>query len=404
MTAAAYMKPFGELAEFRNGVNFSAESRGAGDLAVIGVGAFQANERMTDFDHLEKIVRPKGLGNDALLRDGDLIFVRSNGNKELIGRCMLLTGITTPVSHSGFTIRARVTSNEVTPEWIGQYFSTGLAKRSIMRRGGGTNISNLSQQILQDLPIPILRPEQQQKVLRIAERFTRVLELLEAAIREKHRFKRGLMEQLLTGQQRFPEFAVRAWESHRLGELVQEVERPVAWDDSFKYRLVSIRRRSGGMFLREEKTGSDIKTKQLYVVRTGDIVLSRMQVVHGATAIVPPEFDGCHVSGTYLVLVPRANAALDPKFLDHLLSTPRMYHAAYTSSYGVHIEKMTFNPEWYLETPIFHPPTLQEQMRIAQTLDLCDTEISLLETQRGQFESYKRGLIRDLLGGETVIQ
>lgn len=126
MTTAPYMKPFGELAEFRNGVNFSADSRGAGDLAVIGVGAFRANERMTDFDHLERIKRPKGLGDDALLRDGDLIFVRSNGNKELIGRCMILTGITRPVSHSGFTIRARVTSNEVTSEWIGQYFATGL--------------------------------------------------------------------------------------------------------------------------------------------------------------------------------------------------------------------------------------------------------------------------------------
>ena len=404
MTASAYTKPFGELAEFRNGVNFSADSRGVGDLAVIGVGDFQSNERMTDFDHLERIKRPRGLGDDALLRDGDLIFVRSNGNKELIGRCMILTGISGPVSHSGFTIRARVTSNEVTPEWIGQYFATGLAKRSIMRRGGGTNISNLSQQILQDLPIPILRPERQQQVLKVTERFTRILQLLEAVIREKRRFKRGLMEQLLTGQRRFPEFAVRAWETHRLGELVQEVERPVAWDDSFRYRLVSIRRRSGGMFLREEKAGSDIKTKQLYVVRIGDIVLSRMQVVHGATAIVPPEFDGCHVSGTYLVLVPRPSAALDPKFLDHLMSTPRMYHAAYTSSYGVHIEKMTFNPEWYLETPIFHPPTLQEQTRIARTLDLCDTEIGLLETQRDQIEAHKRGLFTSLLGGETVVQ
>ncbi|MCU0858410.1 MAG: hypothetical protein MUC65_08430, partial [Pontiellaceae bacterium] len=84
-----------------------------------------------------------------------MVFVRSNGNKELIGRCMVLERVNGPVTHSGFTIRARLTTSDIQPEWIAQYFATGLARKAIMRRGGGTNISNLSQQILQDLPVPV---------------------------------------------------------------------------------------------------------------------------------------------------------------------------------------------------------------------------------------------------------
>jgi type I restriction enzyme S subunit len=157
------------------------------------------------------------------------------------------------------------------------------------------------------------------------------------------------------------------------------------------------------MFLRDVKKGAEIKTKQMYVVRTGDIVISRMQVVHGAVAMVPPEFDGCNVSGTYLVLVPRSGAPIDPGFFEYLTQTPRMYHAAYTSSYGVHIEKMTFNPEWYLETPVLLPPTVAEQERIARVLDLCCSEVDLLAAQREQIEVMRRALLSRLLSGSLSV-
>jgi type I restriction enzyme S subunit len=207
-------------------------------------------------------------------------------------------------------------------KWFYYHFLHKDLFRVLTRQGAGRY--KLTKAALEKLPIS-LPPLQLQRY------FIGILDQLEKAAGEvlllcklQRAFKRGLMQQLLTGQRRFPEFKPRPWVKHRIGDLFEEVERPVGWDDSTEYRLVSIRRRSGGMFLREVKQGQDIRTKKLYVVRTGDIVISRMQVVHGAIAIVRPEFDGCHVSGTYVVLVPRAGVAVDPVFFDYLTHTSRM--------------------------------------------------------------------------------
>ena len=59
MRPLVQLRPFGELAEFRNGVNFSASNRGAGDLGVIGVGNFQANERFSDFEDLARTIHER---------------------------------------------------------------------------------------------------------------------------------------------------------------------------------------------------------------------------------------------------------------------------------------------------------------------------------------------------------
>jgi type I restriction enzyme S subunit len=188
------------------------------------------------------------------------------------------------------------------------------------------------------------------------------------------------------------------WRRAQIGALFEKIERSVEWSDDAEYRLVSIRRRSEGMFLREKRKGASILTKQLFVVRTGDVVISRMQIVHGAIAMVPPELDGACVSGTYLVLVPRSGAPIEPRFFDYLTRLPQMYHAAFVSSYGVHIEKMTFNPEWYLETRLTIPESVDEQVAIADTLDKAGEEIALLERLRDRVESYKRGVLSKVLG------
>ena len=98
-------KKLGQMAEFKNGLNYSHENFGRG-LKVIGVSDFQ-NLNFPNFSTLDEI-NPRGIVRDAdLLAKDDFLFVRSNGNRELIGRCLFIKDLVEPVSHSGFTIRAR---------------------------------------------------------------------------------------------------------------------------------------------------------------------------------------------------------------------------------------------------------------------------------------------------------
>jgi type I restriction enzyme S subunit len=141
----------GDIAEFRNGVNFVASQRGAG-IPVSNVKDFQ-DRVQPEYDGLEELL-PEAVKSESLLSSGDVVFVRSNGNKELIGRSMYLpTDPPRPTTHSAFTIRMRVTSAKADPQYCSYYLRGGVVRSMLSAQGSGTNISNLNQDILSRLQI-----------------------------------------------------------------------------------------------------------------------------------------------------------------------------------------------------------------------------------------------------------
>jgi len=141
---------YGDIAEFRNGLNFSKDSHGKGCI-LIGVADFKDNF-VPQWNDLEEI-NPCGIvKSDDYLKEGDIIFVRSNGNKELVGRSLYINR-ETPSLYSGFCIRARLTSKEVEPLFLAYFSKTRFFKSSISS-AAGTNINNLNQGILSEVRIP----------------------------------------------------------------------------------------------------------------------------------------------------------------------------------------------------------------------------------------------------------
>lgn len=144
--------PFGSLADFRNGVNFTKQNFGQG-IKVINVKDFH-NHFKPPYVELGEINPDDVVGESDLLQDGDILFVRSNGNRELIGRSMFIKGAGEPVTHSAFTIRARIQSAEALPLFYAYALRSDLVRRALSSRGGGTNINNLNQGILGTLQVP----------------------------------------------------------------------------------------------------------------------------------------------------------------------------------------------------------------------------------------------------------
>lgn len=383
-------RSFGELAEFRNGINFTASSRAGSDLAVIGVGDFQRNEKLTDFGNLETISRPRGLEEASLLRDGDLVFVRSNGSKDLVGRCMVLSGVDRPVSHSGFTIRARLTSNEVSPDWIGYFFAAGLAKREILRQGGGTNISNLSQAVLQELPIPVPPTAYQERVLRVANGLSKTVRLLEAEVLAKRKRKFGLMQRLLTGQTRIAEFRDGKWATFPLGRLFSERLEANRSD----LPLLSVTANQGVIprdDLDKRDTSNPDKSKYKRVA-VGDIVYNTMRMWQGVSAL--SALEGI-VSPAYTVAVPS-----DPafgSFARHMFKYAPVVHLFYRHSQGLVDDTLNLKFDRFAKIKLTIPSEPAEQRRIAEILDLCDSELDLLQARIEQIKLRKQSLVSALL-------
>lgn len=144
----------GKLGDFKNGLNYSKSDNGF-SLKVIGVGDFKNFSRLDDFSNTSIIEMNEAPRDEFLLKDGDLLFVRSNGNKELVGRCLIVYVGDEKVSYSGFCIRLRLNSNQINSNYLVQLLQRTEFKKHIFKNGRGANIQNINQELLGNIKIQI---------------------------------------------------------------------------------------------------------------------------------------------------------------------------------------------------------------------------------------------------------
>lgn len=260
---------------------------------------------------------------------------------------------------------------------------------------------------LQEYPVNIPPLPEQKKIAKIFSTWDKAITTTEQLLANSQQQKKALMQQLLTGKKRLlnkngDRFSGE-WKVVEIGRVLKEVKRPVDWDDDAEYKLLSVKRRSEGVVLREVLKGADILTKKMNVAHSGDFLISKMQIVHGAAGLVSNEFDGFHVSDSYISLIPKDESELDIHFFAWFAKQKLMYHIAFLCSYGVHIEKMTFNFKLFLKEKIWVPASIEEQQKIATVLSSADQEISALQQKLDALKQEKKALMQQLLTGKLRV-
>lgn len=155
-----YVLRLGDLGTLKNGLNFDRQERG-NKIKVIGVGDFKQLTCLRNFDAISS-VEISNLGSEYLLQNEDIIFVRSNGNKNLVGRCLEVYPGDEDISYSGFCIRFRKSSDIINSYLIGVLSNSEYKKTHILK-SNGIGIQNINQKLLSNLPIPIPPMELQQQ-------------------------------------------------------------------------------------------------------------------------------------------------------------------------------------------------------------------------------------------------
>lgn len=209
----------GNVMEFKNGLNFTKNDTGEA-IKIVGVANFKDLNELHSTEHLDVVRIANKIRDEELLANGDLLFVRSNGNKELIGRCLYFPCVYERLSFSGFTIRGRAKQELVMPEYIAAVARSSFMKQQISKNGGGTNISNLSQKILNDIVIPLPKIDEQKRIIQVLSVWDKAIATTEKMLTNSQQQKKALRQQLLTGKKRFSEFNGK-WERKELGELLE---------------------------------------------------------------------------------------------------------------------------------------------------------------------------------------
>lgn len=139
-----------QLGDLKNGMNFNKNESG-NSVHILGVGDFGNNFQIDNTDDLPLISLNSMPSSDYILQEDDIVFVRSNGNKNLVGRCVLVHVGDEPSSFSGFCIRFRKNSNDIDANYLTHFLKSEASRKKLV--GNGANISNLSQKVLNNFVV-----------------------------------------------------------------------------------------------------------------------------------------------------------------------------------------------------------------------------------------------------------
>ena len=153
-----------DIVELKNGLNYTKSSTGD-VIKIVGVKDFQ-NYFSPKIDALESVQIDGKLSSDYQLRNDDILVVRSNGSKNLVGRCILIAGLEKQTtSFSGFTIRVRVKTENVLPVFLCYLLRSESVRTKMMTDSKGSNIQSISQDAILRLKFPLPPLAKQQEIV-----------------------------------------------------------------------------------------------------------------------------------------------------------------------------------------------------------------------------------------------
>lgn len=167
-----------------------------------------------------------------------------------------------------------------------------------------------------------------------------------------------------------PERLVPAWEKSgtnvmSLNELVDVFDEDNLSDSDVVYtanseeRVTFLRIRYDGLAERgDEIDASDTNYSVLLRVRENDIVISNINAVHGAIAVVPAALDGCVVSSEFTIC--RARSGFDPRMVWLLVRSPEARSDLVVLASGIGRTRVQWENARNLKLPIPDEKTIKK--------------------------------------------
>ncbi len=148
------VKKIEEIGELKNGLNYSKSDKGY-LVKNIGVGDFKNLSVIKNVEDLSLISLKAEPSEDYFLKNGDIVFVRSNGNRNLVGRNLVVFPNNHSVVFSGFCIRLRIKLKSIIPVYLNYILQVKTVKAKLLNKSRGANIQNVNQKMLASLELPV---------------------------------------------------------------------------------------------------------------------------------------------------------------------------------------------------------------------------------------------------------
>ncbi|MGC6089990.1 restriction endonuclease subunit S [Enterobacter hormaechei] len=268
---------------------------------------------------------------------------------------------------------------------------------------GGTKQANLSAKQVQELPVLIPPKAEQKKIAKILSTWDKAITTTEQLLTNSQQQKKALMQQLITGNRRFPEFKGR-WEKRALSEIcILGAGQPAPQEA--KYFIDG-----NHDFLRVSDLGSSTCR---WAPQSRDKV-NQLAIRECSLGVVPAKATLFTKSGASLLLNQRAQLKENSFIVSHLgfakakdgVSDDFVFYLMCSIDFnryaaGTSLPALQLSVLKSLKVLV---PPYEEQIKIASMFSDADMEISILEKKLFLLKQEKKALMQQLLTGKRRVK
>ena len=357
-----------DLMSFKNGFNFNKGNLEKG-WKVLGVSDFQ-DYFYPNYDNLEILVSDKLPSREYLIEENDILFVRSNGNKDLVGRTLLIKEPPFPITFSAFCIRGRFVNHKVNPLFFTFYSKSDLFKTAMKKLVQGTNITNVSQGLLSQLEIPIPPLEEQKQIAALFQSIETAMAQVDGQEKNLKALRKSLINKL-TKQE--PEFGLLLTKSnckeYSIGELAVEV--PDRTDNPQKSgieKFIGLEDFESGELTIQKFSSTEKLVSAMKLCKQGDVLFARRNAYLKRASLT--DFDAV-CSGDVIVMRAEDKIIL-PKFLILIMNTDEFWEFAISNAAGTMSKRVKWRD---LATYTLELPDLKIQAKILEVFNQIEAAI-----------------------------
>ena len=372
----------GDLLSFKNGINADAGAYGVGTKFVNLLDIFN-NKYLHYKDIVGKVNATDKQREDYSVKKGDILFNRTSEIREEIAFSSVYFDEKEAV-FGGFVIRGRPEKKWIDKDYSIYAFRHEYFRNQVVRMAQGAVRANIGQKDLSVVNLLLPPIAEQEKIAEILSTWDHAIEQTERLKANAETHKQALMQQLLTGKKRFPEFEGE-WEAKVLGDIVKiskgQQKNRIDLTANGKYPVIN-----GGI----EPSGYTDEYNRMENI----ITISEGGNSCGYVNFIKTKFwCGGHC---YSMLEP----SIDNHFLFHALKFREKALMQLRVGSGLpNIQKRDVE-----SFKIKYPKITEEQQKIAAVLSAADREIELLAQKLDHLKTEKRALMQQLLTGKRRVK
>jgi type I restriction enzyme S subunit len=270
-----------------------------------------------------------------------------------------------------------------------EYLFNLLIHEKLYKIADTSTIPQINNKHIDPYIIPLPSISEQKEIVKFITQWDTAIEKTEALIDAKERQFGWLRSNIIKN--------AKNTKAQKFGDFLKESRIPDTINDPQK--RLTVRLHLNGVDVREYRGTEKEGATQYFTRKSGQLIYGKQNIFRGSIGIIPPELDG--YSSSQDIPAFEIAESIDAIWLYWNMSRPRFYERLEHFAAGSGSKRL--HPKELFKMNIDVPP-IEEQKRIAHTLNTAQQEIKLLKKLADQYRTQKRGLMQKLLSGEWYIK